>query len=107
MVQVIACYHPYLGRCDDVMNLKGGRKSGPGLGEKYHQSAKKTCMGEQDLRTRLMLESMLIWMYFQSNSMPRAPTQRGMQLNKAKGGILQYSETLGTQNLSPHPPEPP
>ena len=54
-----------------------------------------------------MLESMLIWMYFQSNSMPRAPTQRGMQLKKAKGGILQYPGTLSTQNLSPHPPAPP
>lgn len=53
-----------------------------------------------------MLESMLIWMYFQSNSMPRAPTQRGMQLRKAKGGILQYPDTLRTQNLSPRPPAP-
>ena len=53
-----------------------------------------------------MLESMLIWMYFQSNSMPRAPTQRGMQLRKAKGGILQYPDTLSTQNLSEPPPPP-
>lgn len=30
--------------------------------------------------TKLMLESKLIWMYFQSNSIPRAPTHRGRHL---------------------------
>lgn len=32
-----------------------------------------------------MLESKLIWMYFQSNSIPLAPTHRGRHLEKAQG----------------------
>lgn len=78
------------------MDLEGGRKSGPGLGEEYGRQQKCVC-GKARLPTRLMLESMLIWMYFQSNSMPRAPTHRGMQLRKAKDGILQYSDTFSTR----------
>jgi len=35
---------------------------------------------EEQLLTKLMLESKLIWMYFQSNSIPLAPTHRGRHL---------------------------
>lgn len=43
--------------------------------------------GRTKLLTKLMFESKLIWMYFQSNSIPLAPTHRGRHLeiqNKTK-----------------------
>lgn len=40
MVQIVACYHPDLSRCDDVMDLQGGRQSGPGLRGEHRQGQK-------------------------------------------------------------------
>lgn len=45
------------------------------------------CRKKNKLLTKLMFESKLIWIYFQSNSIPLAPTHRGRHLeiqNKTK-----------------------
>lgn len=45
MVQVVACYHPDLGGCNDVMDLRGGKQRswGQALGEKYGHQQKGRC----------------------------------------------------------------
>ena len=43
--------------------------------------------------TRLTLESKLIWMYFQSNSTPRAPTHSGKNLQKNERESFKHSLT--------------
>lgn len=49
----------------------------------YGKKGKRAIIAK--LLTKLMLESKLIWMYFQSNSIPLAPTQRGRNLKKHQG----------------------
>lgn len=63
------------------MHMGGYGQEAQAKGVIYKEHPGATChVRWKQLLTKLMLESKLIWMYFQSNSIPRAPTHNGIHL---------------------------